>query len=123
MHRMAIALSKGGGGKTTTAVNLAAGIARAGKSVLLIDVDTQGQAARALGCSPALGLAEVINGEADFEGALLAARENLWVLAGGRSLAGLKRVITRKDFGGEQTLAETLTPVDRRFEYVIVDTA
>lgn len=123
MHRMAIALSKGGVGKTTTAVNLAAGLARAGKCVLLIDVDTQGQAAHALGCRPALGLAEVINGEADFEGSLSAGRENLWVLAGGRSLAGLKRVITRRDFGGEQTLAEALTPVDGRFDYVIVDTA
>src|SRR5512143_18263 len=102
MRKIAVSLTKGGVGKTTTAVNLAAGLARAGKSVLLIDTDTQGQAAHALGCRPATGLAEVINGEVEFEAALSPASENLWVLAGGRSLAGLKRVITRKDFGGEQ---------------------
>ena len=49
MIKIAIALSKGGVGKTTTAVNLAAGLTRAGRTVLLLDLDTQGQTARALG--------------------------------------------------------------------------
>ena len=51
------------------------------------------------------------------------AREGLWLLAGGRSLAGLKRVIARKDFGGEQSLAEALGPLEGRYDLVIVDTA
>lgn len=123
MRRIAVALSKGGVGKTTTAVNLAAGLARQGRRVLLVDVDTQGQASRSLGCGPGAGLAEVINGDLEPEAALAEARNNLWVLAGGHSLAGLKRLITRKDFGGESTLSEALALFDSRFDYVLIDTA
>lgn len=123
MRKIAIALSKGGVGKTTTAVSLAAGLTRAGKTVLLLDVDTQGQAAKALGIQSAAGLAEVVNGETDFETACTLARPNLWLLTGGRSLAGLKRLITRKDYGGEQTLVEAMQDSDSRFDYVLIDTA
>ena len=123
MRKIAVALSKGGVGKTTTAVNLAAGLARAGRRVLLIDVDTQGQAAKLLGCAPAAGLAEVAGGEVPAEQAVSPARENLDLLAGGRGLATLKRVITRKDFGGEQTIAEALAPLDDAYDYAILDTA
>lgn len=123
MRKIAIALSKGGVGKTTTAVNLAAGLALAGRRVLLIDVDTQGQAARLLGCTPQSGLAEVAGGDVAPEQALTAARERLDLLAGGRGLATLKRLITRKDFGGEQTVVEALAPLDGRHDYAILDTA
>jgi len=123
MRKIAIALSKGGVGKTTTAVNLAAGLARSGRSVLLVDVDTQGQVARALGCETENGLAELVLGEVDLDSGAKLVRENLWLLAGGRSLAGLKRLITRKDFGGEQTVSEALAPLEGRYEYVILDTA
>jgi chromosome partitioning protein len=123
MKKIAVALSKGGVGKTTTAVNLAAGLARVGKTVLLIDVDTQGQVARALGSKPLYGLAEFVSGEVEFDRACISARQNLWLLAGGRSLAGLKRLITRKDFGGERTLSESLHNLEGRFEFVILDTA
>ena len=123
MKKLAVALSKGGVGKTTTAVNLAAGLAQSGQKVLLVDVDTQGQVARSLGSNPATGLAELVGGEAEKEEVLVKVRENLWLLAGGRSLSGLKRVITRKDFGGEQTLAEALQAFDQAYDFVIMDTA
>lgn len=123
MQRIAIALSKGGVGKTTTAVNLAAGLARRGKQVLLVDADSQGQSAAGLGCRPAVGLAELVGGEATLESAGMQARENLTLLAGGRSLAGLKRQITRLDFGGERTISDALQACDSKFDYVILDTA
>jgi chromosome partitioning protein len=123
MRTLAIALSKGGVGKTTTAVNVAAGLARAGFRVLLVDCDTQGQTGQALGLAPPAGLAEVIAADCPIEAALAPARDNLWLLAGGRNLAGVKRLIDRKEFGGEQTLSEALAPLDGQFDYIILDTA
>ena len=123
MRKIAISLSKGGVGKTTTAVNLSAGLARAGYKVLLIDTDTQGQASRALGVSSEAGLAELLSGETTPAESIHEVRENLYLLAGGRNLAGLKRSIDRKDFGGEKTLTEGLEPLDSSFDYAILDTA
>lgn len=123
MRRIAVALSKGGVGKTTTAVNLAAGLVQQGRSVLLIDMDTQGQVAKMLGVQSACGLAEVLNNETPLARALVEARPGLWLLPGGRTLAGLKRVIDRKEFGGERTVSEALAPLDGHYDYAIIDTA
>lgn len=123
MRKIVVALSKGGVGKTTTAINLAAGLAKRGNRVLLVDMDTQGQVAKALGLEPQVGLAEVMAGELAPDGAVVVGREGLWLLAGGRSLAGLKRDIARKDFGGERGLAEALAPLEGSYDQVIVDTA
>ena len=49
---IAVSALKGGVGKTTTAVNLAAAVARAGRRTLLLDADPQGSVATALGISP-----------------------------------------------------------------------
>jgi chromosome partitioning protein len=123
MRKIAIALSKGGVGKTTTAVNLAAGLAKSNVRVLLLDLDTQGQAAKALGVPPSVGLADVVLDGVAPEEALLEARPGIWLLSGGRSLAGLKRVIARKDFGGENTLSEALAPLEGAYDVALVDTA
>jgi len=120
---LGVILSKGGVGKTTTSVNLAAGLAIAGYKVLLVDTDTQGQSSYMLGVKPEAGLAELVTNEVTPQKALHKARERLWLLAGGRSLAGLKRIIDRKDFGGELTLAEALEPYESHFDYIIVDSS
>ncbi|NLJ26694.1 MAG: AAA family ATPase [Deltaproteobacteria bacterium] len=118
-----VALSKGGVGKTTTAVSLSAGLALAGHKVLLIDTDTQGQASYSLGVKPKAGLVEVVTEELKPEEAVCKVRERLYLLAGGKSLAGVKRLIDRKDFGGELTFRESLSIFEGEYDYIVVDTS
>ncbi len=122
-RRIGISISKGGVGKTTTAVNLAAGLAFAGFKVLLVDTDTQGQDSFMLGIKPKAGLTELVTEELTANEAVVKARERLWLLSGGKSLAGIKRLIDRKDFGGEMTLSDALKPIEDQYDYVIVDTS
>lgn len=123
MRKIAISLAKGGVGKTTTAVNLAHGLARAGRAVLLVDLDTQGQAGDALGIIPEIGLAELITGEARSSQAIVEARPGLHLLAGGRTLAGIKRLQARMDYGGERLIAKALAPLESQYQYALLDFA
>ena len=121
--KIGVCISKGGVGKTTTAVNLAAGLALGGYKVLLVDTDTQGQCSFLLGVKPAAGLAELVLEELSPEETLFKARENLYLLAGGRGLAGVKRLIDREYFGGERTLSDALSRIEKDFDFVVVDTS
>ncbi len=123
MRRIAVTLNKGGVGKSSSAVAIAHGLSLKKKRVLLIDTDDQGQDAFLLGVEPDKGLAEVLNEEASIEEAMVEARPNLWILAGGKTLSGVKRSIGRKDFGAEQTLTDVLKSVEKQFDYCIIDTS
>lgn len=123
IRKICVTLSKGGVGKTTTSVNLAAGLALAGHKVLLVDTDTQGQSSYILGKKPRAGLTELLTKELSPEECVVRARKNLWLLSGGKSLAGVKRIIDRKSFGAEWTFSEAMKDLDQRYDYVIIDTA
>jgi chromosome partitioning protein len=123
VRKICVTLSKGGVGKTTTSVNLSAGLALAGHKVLLVDTDTQGQASYNLGKKPRAGLTELLTKELAPEECIIRARKNLWLLSGGKSLAGVKRIIDRKSFGAEWTLSEAMKELDHRYDFIIIDTA
>ena len=89
MRKIAVANRKGGVGKTTSAVHLAAGLALAGRKVLLIDSDGPGHAARLLGLTPERGLADVMDGRLSLTDAITTARPGLDLLAGGKALAAM----------------------------------
>lgn len=121
--KIAVQINKGGTGKSTTSVNLAAGLAEKGKRVLLVDTDTQGHLAPMLGVDPVNGLCEFVLGQRSFDEAAVEVRKNLHLLAGGRELAGLKQEISRQDVGSQYRLKEALETIEGKFDYVIVDTA
>ena len=122
-RKICVTLSKGGVGKTTTSVNLSAGLALAGYKVLLVDTDTQGQSSYMLGKNPRAGLTELLTKELAPEECIIRARKNLWLLAGGKSLAGVKRIIDKKSFGAEWTLSAAMKELDSRYDFIIIDTA
>lgn len=122
-RKICVSISKGGVGKTTTAVNLSAGLALANYRVLLVDTDTQGQSAYILGKKPQAGLTELLTGELGPDETIISARKNLWLLGGGKSLAGVKRIIDKKSFGAEWTLAESLKNIENNYDFIIIDTS
>ena len=123
MRRIVVSLLKGGVAKSETAVSLAHGLAMQGNRVLLVDTDVQAQCNDMLGVEPDKGLAEVIAGWAEPLEALVEARENLWLLAGGVPLAGVKMEIARREMAPEAVLDETLAEYEDLFDVMVMDTA
>lgn len=123
MRKICVALSKGGVSKSVSSCTLSHGLTLTGKRVLLIDTDDQGQDEFLLGVKPTHGLADVLNGGVSVEDAMHKARDGLFLLSGGRSLAGVKRSIGKKDFGAEQTLSQALKCIEGKFDFVFVDTS
>jgi chromosome partitioning protein len=119
----AIANQKGGVGKTTTAVNVAACIAAAGYETLVVDVDPQGNATTGLGASRngTPGLYDVLTGNTEALAAVRATGiERLSLLASTPDLAGATMELPRIA-GSETRLRDALAAARDRFAFILLD--
>jgi chromosome partitioning protein len=119
----AVANQKGGVGKTTTAINLAACGSESGEQTLLVDLDPQCSATLALGGD--LGAEpssyDCLRGEVSVaEAARPAGPDNLWLVAASRDLAGASVELPRLE-GYETRFRERLGPVRERFSLTLLD--
>jgi chromosome partitioning protein len=119
----AIANQKGGVGKTTTAVNVAACIAEAGYETLLVDVDPQGNATVGVGADryEGPGLYEALSGDVEVAEAVRPTSvDRLSLLASTPDLAGANMELPRVP-GSERRLRELLGPLNAEYAYTLLD--
>lgn len=121
---IAIANQKGGVGKTTTSVNLGAGLAQVGKKVLLVDIDAQGNATTGVGIEKSeldQCIYNVLVEDADVQGVIQkTATENLDVLPATIQLAGAEIELV-PTISREVRLQRALQPVRDKYDYIIID--
>ena len=123
-RRIAILNQKGGTGKTTTAVNLAAGLAERGNETLLVDTDAQGNVGVSLGVAGEKALYHVLVDGVEPTEASVPVRKGLDVITSDATLAAAEIWLARQSTDARSKMLTkrlNLMQVSRRYDYVIID--
>ncbi len=122
MRRIAILNQKGGVGKTTTSVNLAAALARCGQRVCVLDLDPQAHASLHLGITAISSgsMYEVLCGDASIDDIRRNVGENLSVIPASLDLAGAELELCG-EVGRETILKDKLFASSQDFDYLLLD--
>jgi chromosome partitioning protein len=119
-RRIAVFNHKGGTGKTTTSVSLAAGLADRGYRVLLVDTDSQGNVAVSLGASTERSLYHVLVMGLAVGDAVQTLRPNLDLLPANETLAAAELYLAGRQ-NRDRVLSQRMTAASDSYDYVVVD--
>ncbi len=123
-HIYTLVNQKGGVGKTTTAINIAAFLAQMGQKVLVVDLDPQANATSSLGVDKRAVQGStydaLLNSEMPADFILVNERLNLSVLPSSPALAGAEVELVEED-GREFRLRNALEALDGKYDYILID--
>ncbi len=127
-RRIAVLNQKGGTGKTTTAINLAAGLAERGYETLLLDLDAQGNVGISLGVRGEFTIYHLLTGAETAPGhtatpddVLVPLRGNLDVITSDATLAAGEVYLARLDDARDRVLTDRMAQLRGRYQFVVLD--
>ncbi len=112
----AIVNNKGGVGKSTTTLNLSAGLALKGKSVLMIDLDPQANLTQSCGCKPQSSIFDALVNDSDLP--VVEVKKHLFICPSSNELSSFEH---QNEVGKENILKSLLKKVKGQFDYIFID--